>query len=149
MSRVRRYVLDTNVLISAFRDAAANDWLQAFHRAHAPGEHLSSVVIQELLAGMRSLEDRRKLERHWLHRFEVVQRVVTPSPLAWRRSGDVLRALRAREGLELSRVSKSFGNDILIALSCREAGMTLVTNDTVDFQRIAKVAPFEFVRSGL
>lgn len=145
MSRVRRYVLDTNVLINAFRDAAANDWLQAFHQAHAPGEYLSSVVIQELLAGVRSPKDRRKLERHWLHRFEAVKRVVTPSPLAWRRSGDVLRALRMREGLELAPVSKSLGNDVLLALSCREVGMVLVTDNVRDFEPIARVVRFEFV----
>jgi len=42
-------------------------------------------------------------------------------------------------------VSKSFGNDVLLALSCREAGLVLVTDNRRDFERIARVAPFDFV----
>ena len=138
-------MLDSNVLIDAFRDADENESLQAFHLRFAPGEYLSSVVALELLSGTRSLADRRTLEHHWLRRFIAANRVITPSPAAWRRSGDVLRTLRAREGLDVSRVSKAFGNDILLALSCREAGMVLITKNARDFGRIARVTAFEFV----
>jgi predicted nucleic acid-binding protein len=36
-------------------------------------------------------------------------------------------------------------NDVLLALSCREAGMVLVTANVRDFARIAKAARFNFV----
>ena len=49
------------------------------------------------------------------------------------------------EGLELSRVSKSFANDILLALSCRESGCVLVTENHRDFARIQRLVNFEFV----
>ena len=42
-------------------------------------------------------------------------------------------------------MSKSFGNDVLLALSCREAGLVLVTDNGRDFERIARVVPFDFV----
>jgi predicted nucleic acid-binding protein len=49
------------------------------------------------------------------------------------------------EGLELARVSKAFANDVLLALSCREAGCVLVTGNTRNFGRIRRFAPFDFV----
>ncbi|MFN8060255.1 MAG: PIN domain-containing protein [Vicinamibacterales bacterium] len=141
----RKYVLDTQLFIDAFRDPAANASLQAFHRARAPFEYLSVVVAQELRAGTRRPADRRKLERHVLGVYERVGRVVTPSTTAWHRSGDVLSAMARDEGLELARVSKAFANDVLLALSCREAGCVLVTLNTRDFTRIRRFAAFDFV----
>lgn len=141
----KKYLLDTQLFINAFRDPAANASLQDFHRARAPFEYLSVVVAQELRAGVRGPMDRRKLERHVLAPYERVGRVLTPSQAAWHRSGDVLSAMARDEGLELARVSKAFANDVLLALSCREAGCVLVTENTRDFSRIRSFAPFEFV----
>lgn len=73
-------------------------------------------------------------------------RVVTPSSRAWHESGDLLAGMAADEGLEVSRVSKALGNDVLLALSCRETGMVLVTDNDRDFERIRRRARFEFVR---
>ena len=42
---------------------------------------------------------------------------------------------------------KSFGNDILLAVSCRESGVILVTDNLRDFNRIHAVLPFEFVEA--
>ena len=66
----RKYVLDTQLFINAFRDPSANDVLQRFHRACAPFEHLSLIVAQELRAGVKRKHDRRVLERHVLNVFE-------------------------------------------------------------------------------
>lgn len=140
----RKYVLDTNLFIQAFREAAANEALQRFHHLFAPFEYLSSVVVQELRAGVRSVDDRRALERHVLDPFARRGRLVTPSARAWDLSGDVLAALVKSGGLDLGRVSKAFGNDVLLALSCREAGVVLVTDNGRDFERIARVARFDF-----
>ena len=42
----RRYVLDTQLFINAFRDPIVNERLQLFHRAFSPFEHLSVIVAQ-------------------------------------------------------------------------------------------------------
>jgi predicted nucleic acid-binding protein len=68
-----------------------------------------------------------------------------PSARAWHRSGDLLSDMARQEGLEIARVSKSFANDVLLALSCREAGCVLVTRNERDFQRIRRYAWFEFI----
>ena len=48
----RKYVLDTQNFIDAFRDQTTNAALQRFHRAFAPFEYLSVVVAHELRAGV-------------------------------------------------------------------------------------------------
>jgi len=142
---VQKYVLDTNIFIEAFRDPAANAELQRFHLLFAPFEYMSAVVAQELIAGTHRTSDRRKLERHVLAAYRRRGRVITPSRRVWEESGAILADLERRQGLELQRVSKAFGNDILIAVSCREAGCVLVTDNTRDFERIARVSSFRFV----
>lgn len=141
----RKYVLDTNLFIRGFRERGANLELQRFHHLFAPFEYLSVVVAQELRAGTRSRSDRRMLERHVLSPFARRGRILTPSASTWEESGDVLAELVRREGLDLARVSKAFGNDILLALSCRETGVVLVTDNRRDFERISRVAQFDFV----
>jgi len=102
--RPRKYALDTELFINAFRTPVANEALQRFHRAFAP------------------------------------------SADAWHRSGDLLSDMARKDGLEIGRLSKSFANDVLLALSCREAGCVLVTENERDFQRIRKYLAFDFVQ---
>ena len=143
-SASRKYVLDTHLFIRAFRDVAANEALRLFHQNFAPFQYLNAVVVQELRSGIRSREDRRLLERHVLGVFERAGRVIVPSADAWHRSGNVLAAVAAAEGLDVGRVSKAFGNDVLLALSCRESGCVLVTSNDRDFRRIRQHVAFEF-----
>ncbi len=142
----RKFVLDTQLFINGFRDRAGNEALQQFHRVFAPFEHLSVIVAQELRSGVRRPQDRRALERHVLHVFERANRVIVPSRDAWHRSGDVLSEMARREGLEIARVTKAFGNDVLLALSCRESGCVLVSDNQRDFERIGRFVDVECVR---
>src|SRR6266545_6010098 len=134
----RKYVVDTNLFIDGFRVATVNQELQRFHAAFAPFVYLHAVVAHELRAGTRSQSDRDKLERELLVRFERLGRVVTPSTACWNTAGNVLSDLARTEGLVAAQVSRAFLCDVLIALSCREAGVVLVTAKTRDFQRIAR-----------
>ena len=142
--RSPKYVLDTQLFIDAFRDPDANGRLQQFHRSFAPFEYLSAVVAQELRAGIRRSEHGKTLERSLLSVFERANRTITPSTAAWHQSGRVLAEMARKEGLEIGRVSKAFANDILLALSCREAGCVLVTGNDRDFKRIRRFVQFEF-----
>ena len=103
------------------------------------------IVAQELRAGVRA-GDRKALERHVLKVYERASRMITPSADAWHRSGDLLAEMARKEGLEIARVSKAFANDVLLALSCREAGCILVTDNERDFQRIRRCVPFDFMK---
>jgi predicted nucleic acid-binding protein len=142
----RKYVLDTQLFINAFRDPVVNEELQQFHRFFSPFEHFSVIVAQELRAGVQRPQDRKALERNVLKVFQRANRTITPSESAWHKSGDLLAEMARQEGLEIARVSKAFANDVLLALSCREAGCVLVTENERDFQRIRRFVQFDFMK---
>jgi hypothetical protein len=71
-------------------------------------------------------------------------RTIAPSASAWHRSGDLLSDMARQEGLEVGRVSKSFASDVLLALSCREAGCVLITDNEQEFRRISRYVQFDF-----
>ena len=141
-----KFVVDTQLFIHAFRDRVAKEAFQNFDRGFAPFIYLSVVVAQELRAGVKQPNDRVALERHVLGIFERSGRTITPSANAWHRSGDVLAAMAKDEGLELSKVSKAFANDILLALSCRESGCILITENERDFARIKRFVAFDYMK---
>jgi predicted nucleic acid-binding protein len=140
--RERRYTIDTNLYIDALRTEEGKTALNAFHASYAPFEHLSAVVAHELLAGVRG-RSAAKLESAIVNPFERRRRVVTPSYDAWKESGRVLAELVAPEAW--ATVTRSFVNDVLLAMSCRESGLVLVTKNVTDFARIAAVRSFDFV----
>lgn len=142
--RERRYVLDSNIFIRAARDPAWQEQLIRFHAAFAPFEWLAAVVAQELHAGVCG-SSADVLDRAVLDPFERRGRLIVPSWSAWKETGRVLSALVAGGKARWPDVSRSFVNDILLAMSCREAGVVLVTGNTRDFERIARVRRFDFV----
>jgi predicted nucleic acid-binding protein len=142
----RPVVLDTNVYVRAFRNPAAQRALIEFHRASAPSEWLSSVVVQELRVGVDG-PDAARLDEHIFRPFENRGRLVRPSYRAWKQAGAVLREYSERWGPALRRLPRSLVNDVLLALSCREIGAVLVTHNHDDFERIAKLAKFEFAQA--
>lgn len=106
-------------------------------------EFLSSVVALELRAGAPPTAV-TKLARETFAPFEARGRVFAPSSATWKRAGAAIADLH-REGVRLSEMTRAFYNDVLLAASCREHGITLVTRNVRDFTRIQRVLPFEFV----
>lgn len=133
---MKRVLLDTNVYIS-FLNAG-------HHEALVLGaglvRHMSTVVLMELEAGASTAAARRSVGQ--LARvFERNGRLSTPPSGAWLRAGAVLRTLRSRRP-ETRRAS--LVHDVLIALTAREIGATLVTRDASDFAVIRKLVDFSF-----
>ena len=137
----RPYVVDTNLYIDAIRSDAGKAELGAFLTAFAPVVHMSAVVVQELRAGGRGAAAAR-LETALISPFERRDRVITPSYGAWKEAGRVLSELVVPEAW--ASVTRSFVNDVLLAMSCRESGAVLVTRNVADCERIAKVRRFDF-----
>jgi predicted nucleic acid-binding protein len=131
-----KYTLDTNIFIDGFRSAEAQAEILAFLRRALPFTYLSAVVMQELAAGARTIEAARDVQRGVFDAFERRGRVFAPSAAAFVASGRALAAVAKREGWRLVDENPSLLNDALIAASCREGGITLVTNDG-DFKRLA------------
>jgi predicted nucleic acid-binding protein len=142
---VRKFVLDTNCFADASRTDNEAAAFAEFCAWAAPGLYLSTVVAAELRAGAGSVKNRRTLERQILSPYIRRGRLVNPSPAAWETLGTTLATLVEAEGLVLREVRRSVVFDILIARSCREMGATLVSRNSADLLRIAKVFPFDYV----
>ena len=108
--------------------------MDGFFRRSLSVTFLSAIVVQELRAGVRTARDVRNLERSIVQPFERRGRVFTPSAAAFKESGRVLADLAAAEGVEFIRSRRSLPNDTLLAASCREHGITLISRDR-DFER--------------
>lgn len=131
-----KYALDTNIFIDGFRSEEARAEVFAFLSRALPFTFLSAVVMQELAAGARTTEVARDVQLGVFEPFERRRRVFAPSSAAFVESGRVLAAVAAREGWQLLDEKPSLLNDALIAASCREQGITLITRDG-DFKRLA------------
>ena len=131
-----KYTLDTNIFIDGFRNDDAQAEVFAFLNRALPFTYLSAVVMQELAAGARTAEAMRELQQTLYEPFERRRRIFAPSATAFVDSGRALASVAAKEGWQLVDDNPSLLNDALIAASCREQGITLITKDH-DFERIA------------
>ena len=134
---MRRAVIDTNLYI---------DWLNAgrheallFQRDAV--KYLSAVVMLELYAGTFSPRDRRVV-RSVVAAFDRADRILVPSGGVYEDAGHVLRMLQESRGYQV-RGSPSLVNDVLIALSARSIGATVVTSNARDFAAIREIRPFK------
>jgi predicted nucleic acid-binding protein len=131
-----KYALDTNIFIDGFRSDESQAEVFAFLNRALPFTFLSAVVMQELAAGARTTRAARDVERGVFEPFERRRRVFAPSSAAFAESGRVIATVAAREGWQLVDDNPSLLNDALIAVSCREQGITLITRDS-DFKRLS------------
>ena len=131
-----KYAFDTNIFIDGFRSEAAQAEIFAFLNRALPFTYLSAVVMQELAAGARTPGVARDVQQRVFQPFERRERVFAPSAAAFVKSGRVLAAVAGREGWQLLDQNPSLLNDALIATSCREQGIILITKDD-DFKRLA------------
>jgi predicted nucleic acid-binding protein len=142
---VTKYVLDSNIYISATRDGTWNDELAAFLWAWTPSIYLLSVVAGELLTGAVTAELERKTYSEFIAPLEDTNRVVTPSHAAWKRAGLIITKLVRAKRLAAGTVPRSFFSDCLIAASARESGCTIITRNLKDFELIRTVERVEVV----
>ena len=140
-----RYVLDTNIYIAADRETSWAEELDRFSSAHLPFIYLHGVVAQELLAGAIDQRREKLVEDSLIVPFERRGRVIAPSFAAWKSAGRVATRLVQRKLMSPGGFNRSFFNDCVLATSCRERGLTLITRSREDFDRIRKVQPFTYV----
>ena len=136
----RWVVFDTNVYVAAIREGVDGP---AFPRIseRAPRTFLASVVSAELRAGATDQTGRLAV-RELVDQFDRLGRVVTPDARAWNLAGDVLGDIRRREpGLRAKILS--LWNDALIALSARQIGAVIVTDNVRDFELLRRSVRFD------
>jgi predicted nucleic acid-binding protein len=138
---VSAFVVDTNLYVAAIRSDEGNDAPAAFQRRFAPFLFQHSAVAQEILAGSRDEAGYRDFHEDWVEPFEALGRVITPTHAAWTRAALIVTRLAQSGARSPGGFKRGFLNDCLIAASARDAGFTLVTADTADFDLIRSVEP--------
>jgi predicted nucleic acid-binding protein len=128
---VAKYALDTNILIDALNLPAHLEALLGFLGWALPWTYLSAIVIHELAAGTTTPRQGALLDQQITGPFARRGHVFAPSTGAWHRAGQLVE-----QGHPISTPAGL--NDLLLAVSCREAGLTVVTNDR-DFRRLTRV----------
>jgi tRNA(fMet)-specific endonuclease VapC len=132
---MQRLFIDTNVYVDWINRGRHEDVLFQPYTV----KFLSAVVLMELRAGAFSARDRRLLQRLEAA-FARAGRILPPSRGVFAQAGDVLRRLQVH-GYRIG-ASHSIANDVLIALSARSIGATVVTQNERDYRAIQAVKPF-------
>ena len=136
---MQRVVIDTNIYIDWLNEGRYEDII--FQREAV--KHLSAVVLMELLAGAFSTRDRR-LIRDIILPFAKANRLITPTVSLYEEAGHVLRRLQRVHGYSMPS-AYVLVNDVLIALSARSIGASVITQNERDFAAIQSVRPFKLV----
>ena len=125
-------ILDTSVYIENFRTGRF-----AFRIHRSPLiVRCSSVVLHELLRGAVT-----RTEHRFVTDLARRCRILTPTESHWMQAADILGRLRSREHFDTAKI-RELAFDVLIALSARSIGATLITCNETDFQVIRRHLPF-------
>ena len=99
----------------------------------------SAVVLHELRRGAKT-----DLEIRFVADLARNVRIVTPNERQWLESAEVLSRIRTGKGYDVKKL-RELAFDVLIALSARDIGGTLITCNRDDFSEIKKRVFFKVV----
>jgi predicted nucleic acid-binding protein len=135
-SKATRFaILDTSLYIDNFRTGRFTfRLLQSSFIVRC-----SSVVLHELLRGARTA-----LERKFVMELGKRCQVLTPTEQHWSHAADILSRIRRGEHYEASKI-RELAFDVLIALSARSIGASVITSNRHDFQTIQRYLPFHLI----
>lgn len=128
-------LLDTSVYIENFRTGrftltlVRSPWII----------RCSAVVLHELKRGAKT-----PLELRFVAELARKIMVLTPSERHWLESAEILSRMRGEKRYDSNKL-KGLAFDVLIALSARDIGATLITCNRGDFAAIRKYTLFKVV----
>lgn len=131
------YLIDTNLYIRAFREPEFGNRFRSWHEQMIGRLVMSVVVLHELLVGATDERRRHLVERAYAGEFRSRGLLLLPSEAVWSKAVAADRTIRGKPKYRPKLDQRSFANDLLIALTCREAGATLITANADDFELIA------------
>ena len=128
-------ILDTSVYIENFRTGRYTQTI-----ADSPFLFRGiSVVIHELLRGAKRPE-----EREFAFDLAANLQLYTPTEHIWHESGDIVASLASARNYEKRKIQElSF--DVLIALTARSIGATVITLNHDDFEDIKQYRRFRLL----
>jgi predicted nucleic acid-binding protein len=135
-----KYLLDTNVYLEAVRSEEARAQFRKTFFPLLPPTYFSAVVSYGLGVNAQNRRTRTLLQ-DFVRPMERTGRVVTPEFDDWGLASEVVTAIEANEKSWRSKLPALL-NDILIALSARRIGATLLTYNRDDFRLIRRHTDF-------
>lgn len=130
-----KVVLDTNIFIGYLRDELYADWVCG--RVGDIIRFLSSIVLMELRLGANTPRRKRAVDR--IKSAFPAGRLIAPAPQLFDDAGRLFRILYGDGSGLRDRLGAI--DDLLIALTARQIGATVVTNNVGEFRRIAGCLP--------
>lgn len=130
----RKVLLDTNVIIDYLRAELHRNWVFGGHPNII--RFTSAVVLMELHLGANTPARQRAVAR-----IETAfqQRILVPTAQIYTQAAQLFRALYGDVPSRSDRLAPV--NDLLIALTGRDIGATVVTSNITEFTRIAEKVP--------
>jgi predicted nucleic acid-binding protein len=136
-------LIDADIYIDFLQSGRFHTEIARLYAERTPGIHFSSVVIEELLAGATSPQEQKNVELLYLP-FERARRVIAPSHIHWRDTGNLLARLFREQPSYRSKLPHLVA-DCLIALSARAIGGTVYTRNRADFELLQRFRQFSLV----
>jgi predicted nucleic acid-binding protein len=100
------------------------------------------VALEELLVG--AIAPKARKEFLWMEReFNNIGRLLVPDRRDWILAGQILSKIGSKHGFDLVGRARMI-NDALIATSAARLGLTVLTKNSVDYERIAEVRRFNW-----
>ena len=130
-----KVLLDTNVLIDFLRAGMNAEWVLGGHGTVV--RFISTVALLELRLGADTSKRKKAVGR--LHQAFRSGRILGLTPPLLDHAGQIFRALYGNASGLTDRLGPM--NDVLIALTEREIGATVVTSNVLEFRRIATKVP--------
>ena len=130
-----KILLDTNVLIDFLRAGMHAEWVLSGHGTVV--RFISAVALLELRLGADTPKRKKAVDR--LQQAFQSGRILGLTPSLLDHAGRLFRTMYGNA----SGLSDRLGpmNDVLIALTAREIGATVVTSNVLEFRRIAGKVP--------
>lgn len=138
-----KVLLDTSVYIPFINEGITHPVLDL--ELGRPLIYMSAVVIEELYAGASDSKSIKLLDRLY-KAFESAGRLVVPNGGDWKTAGSIISKLRVKYGFERNYLA-TVKNDMLIAISSKQIGAYVVTNNIKDFVRIKEFFKFKLYGS--
>jgi len=135
---MKKVLLDTNLFIDWMNTRSRDDLIVG------PGyaRYLSGIVLMELRAGARTRPASRALDSLF-RAYRDAGRLVLPGAAIFDGAGRALQKLRRLGAVDVR--GAAIVHDVLIALSARSIGATVLTRDA-DLAIIRRAVPFDWAR---
>ncbi len=133
---MHKLIIDTNVWIDWINKGVYETLLLNKDAV----KYLSSIVLMELYAGAYKPGDLKRADQ-LVRAFQRTNRIISPSIESYREAGQVMARLRHRHGFQIKK-TMGLSHDILIALTARSIGATLLTSNRQDFELLQPLCSF-------